>query len=496
MHGLVRSLINGNCDEFIESFEYFLDSCSSFLHSVGKDRFFPAFFFGMVATAYDSRAANNERIFFRFDNDPNSPGRGNLKVAILTTDRNNRRVVRCYTIADRENSYGSRFSQQERQQVENILQDQGLEWQEYKTFIWADNLGEDEEEEAVRCRQFPEREAFTGDHASYFTRRHSFLEVTRTPGLQNNHLPNLINQLESNNSRVVKRVSTRIFRYIIGIYDRYNQALDFYGKESDYHGLVSGVFMHFRYRNVANIYLELFVGGGYTDITSIVRGIQRLIDSVPCITELKAGRRVDRHADRALEQSRNYVSECPVSSVSVPTLSESAVCIGVNFDLNNQRLLLDVEDFLDRGPSLIERLFEPIENEEIEENVRDYLLYPAFGVPATPGIRNRGGVNARDRRIFLYTTNFAFAGLAFAKGTVSIEGNRVRVDKRLFHYDGNARMLDGQGHNTQVNIGDRALTMVLHLSRGRDQREEVVVFHIRHILDNQRFPNNGLDLSR
>lgn len=498
MHGLIRSLINGNCNEFTEEFEYFLDSCPSFLHSVGKDRFFPAFFFGMFATAFDSGTAdNNEKIFFRFDNDPNGSGRGNLKVAVLNNkrDRQGCRIVRCFTISDRENSYGSRFSEVERQQVEGMLHGE-LNWQEYKTFIWADNLGEDEEEEAIRCRQFPEGEAFTGNHASYLIPRHSFLEITRTPGLQNNYLPNLISRLESNDSVAVRNASTRIFRYIISVYDRYDQALDFYGRESDYHGLVSGVLMHFRYRNAANIYLELFVGGGYADITSLARGIQRLMDSVPCITELKAGRRVDRGADRALEQARNYVSSGPVSSVSVPTLSGSAVCIGMNPDLNNQRLLLDVENFLERGSSLVERLFEPVEDEEIEENVRDYLLHPAFGVPAVPGIRNRGGVSARDRRIFLYTSGFAFASIAFAKGTVQIEEDRAIVDKHLFHYDDNARMSDAQGYDTQVNVGDRALTMVLHVSRGRDQREEVVIFHVRHILANQRFPNNGLDLSR
>src|SRR6266576_6048604 len=338
MHGLIRSLINGNCNEFTEEFEYFLDSCPSFLHSVGKDRFFPAFFFGMFATAFDSGTAdNNEKIFFRFDNDPNGSGRGNLKVAVLNNkrDRQGCRIVRCFTISDRENSYGSRFSEVERQQVEGMLHGE-LDWQEYKTFIWADNLGEDEEEEAIRCRQFPEGEAFTGNHASYLIPRHSFLEITRTPGLQNNYLPNLISRLESNDSVAVRNASTRIFRYIISVYDRYDQALDFYGRESDYHGLVSGVLMHFRYRNAANIYLELFVGGGYADITSLARGIQRLMDSVPCITELKAGRRVYRGADRALEQARNYVSNGPVSSVSVPTLSGSAVCIGMNPDLNNQ----------------------------------------------------------------------------------------------------------------------------------------------------------------
>lgn len=498
MHGLVRSLINGDCGEFTEKFEYFLDSCPSFLHSVGKDRFFPAFFFGMFATAFDSGAADdNEKIFFRFDNDPNGSGRGNLKVAVLNNKRDiqGRRTVKCFTVSDRENSYGSRFSEAERQQVEGMLNGE-LNWQEYKTFIWADNLGEDEEEEAIRCRQFPVGEAFTGQHASYLTNIHSFLEITRTPGLQNNYLPYLISQLESDNSRAVKKASTRIFRYIISVYDRYEQALDFYGRESDYHGFTSGVLMHFRYHNAANIYLELFVGGGYADITSLVRGTQRLIDSVPCIIELKAGRRRDGYADRALEQARNYVSKCPVSSVSVPTLSGSAVCIGMNPDLDNQRLLLGMEDFLERGSSLVERLFEPVEDEEIEENVRDYLLHPAFGVPAVPGIRNRGGINARDRRIFLYTSGFAFASIAFAKGTVPIEEDRAIVDKHLFHYGDNARMLDVQGYDTQVNVGDRALTMVLHVSRGRDQREEVIVFHVRHILANQRFPNNGLDLSR
>lgn len=46
--GLMRSLLNGNCQGFVERFESFLDQSPSFLHSVGKDRFFPAFFFRYV----------------------------------------------------------------------------------------------------------------------------------------------------------------------------------------------------------------------------------------------------------------------------------------------------------------------------------------------------------------------------------------------------------------------------------------------------------------
>ncbi len=133
--GLLKNLLNGNCRNFRRRFESFLDQCPSFLHSVGKDRFFPAFFFGMFATGFDSDIANNnERIFFRFDNDPNNMRKGNLKIAILDNDHG---VMRCYTIADRQNSLGSRFSEEERQWIENEMQlaREQIMWQEYKVFI-------------------------------------------------------------------------------------------------------------------------------------------------------------------------------------------------------------------------------------------------------------------------------------------------------------------------------------------------------------------------
>lgn len=295
--GLVRSLLNGDCQGFAERFESFLDQCPSFLHSVGKDRFFPAFFFGMFATAFDSDIANdNERIFFRFDNDPDRPRKGNLKVAVLTKDGNDRQIVRCYTIADRINSTGSRFGEEERQWIEHRLRESGtkrkkleLEWEEYKTFVWAENLGEDEEEEAIRCVKFPKNEAFTENAASLCD---GFEEV-----MQQGNLSNLLGRLASNNADYVFATIRNVFNYIINIYNRYNQVLNFNGRESDYHGFLSGFLMNFRYRHTAGIYLELFVGGGYTDITFLVRGVQRLRDSVPIIIELKAGQARDRYAD-------------------------------------------------------------------------------------------------------------------------------------------------------------------------------------------------------
>lgn len=128
---------------------------------------------------------------------------------------------------------------------------------------------------------------------------------------------------------------------------------------------------------------------------------------------------------------------------------------------------------------------------EIEESVRDYLLYPAFGVP---GVRNRGGVSAKDRRIFLYTTGFTFGNTAFAKKRIMLtRGNWVDVTKHLFHYHDDDKMLDPQGGITQVNVGDRALTMVLHSSLGREKR--VIVLNVRHMLATHQFPEQGLDLS-
>ncbi len=410
--GLIRSLLNGNCQEFVEKFESFLDQCPSFLHSVGKDRFFPAFFLGMFATAFDSDIANDEKIYFRFDNDPDNPRKGNLKVAVLTNDRDRRgyRIVRCFTIADRQNSFGSRFSQQERLWVEDELQQQNIvsragrfAWEEYKTFTWAENQGEDEEEEAIRCVKIREGNAFTGNSASPCN---GFEEIVRT--MQQGDLSNLLGELASDNAANVVGITREVLEYIIDIYNRYDHALDFNGKESDYHGFLSGFLMNFRYRHTAGIYLELFVGGGYTDITFLVRGVQRLRDSVPIIIELKAGQARDRYADRALTQAENYVTRCSVSSISIHTSSDDAVCVGLNFDLdNNERLQLSTERFLERGPSLAERLFKPLA--EVEESVRNYLLYPAFGVPAVPDTR---GTNSR---IFSYTTGFAFASAAFAK---------------------------------------------------------------------------------
>lgn len=86
----------------------------------------------------------------------------------------------------------------------------------------------------------------------------------------------------------------------------------------DYHGFLSGFLVNFRYRAMAEVYVELIMGGGYADVVLLVRGQENLNDSVPIVIELKAG---SENAMQGLEQARGYVRNGPISSVPIHTSS-------------------------------------------------------------------------------------------------------------------------------------------------------------------------------
>ncbi len=294
--------------------------------------------------------------------------------------------------------------------------------------------------------------------------------------MQQGNLLDRVNGLANNNSLEVRRDIRRILQYIVNVYDEYRQELNF-DNESDDHGFLSGFLLNFRYRAMADIYLELLIGRGYADITLLVRGQEKLNNSVPIIIELKAGQ---EHAGQALEQARGYVRNCPISSVSVHTSSRNAVCVGLNFNHNAQRLQLGTEHFLEQEPSLVRRLLNPTEG-EVARDVENYLLYPASCTRAVPGSNP-----------FSYTSRFAFANIAFEKGTARIGGNLVRVTKYLFNYHNDDRMLYPVRQGASgVNVRERALTMVLFAL----SINSLVVLNIRRMLRHQ-FPVMALDLSR
>lgn len=101
------------------------------------------------------------------------------------------------------------------------------------------------------------------------------------------------------------------------------------------------------------------MGGGYADVVLLVRGQGNLNNSVPIVIELKAG---PENAMQGLEQARDYVRNVPISSIPIYTSSIDAVCVGLNFNPDNaQRLQFGIENFLGQEPSLIRRLFNPID---------------------------------------------------------------------------------------------------------------------------------------
>ena len=476
MHGLVRNLVNGDSVQFIRNFRSFLGQCPSFLHSVGQDRFFSTFFFGMFATAHDSGLLeDSEKVFFKFDDS------GNLKVALLTVDKEKRKVVRCFTFCDRQNSPESRFNQEDIVQVEDVLRGQvrnGTLFEEYKVFAWmqsqADVYEEEEEIECTLVRRMSYNDVTV-------LADNPFNEITRISEdvLENDTLIGLVGNLADSDAVNVQRNAEEILKYILLVYDTYSDSLNFRNVESNYHGFLSGFLMNFKYFHMAGIYLELFVGSGYTDITLLVRGAGLRGDSVPIVIELKAGQGT---VAAALRQAKSYVNVCPVSSLPIYTSSRDAVCVGLNFCLNRRRFGLDIGNFLNNDSRLLERLFEPIDGEEFEENIRDCLTYPAFGVPAVPGVRGRDGISAGCRRIFFYMTGFSFGNIAFDRGTVQFRRNhRTRVNKYLFSYEDNDVMLGPKGGSSQVNVGRRALTMVLHVKQGRNRKkEDIVIFNVHH----------------
>ncbi|WP_319803436.1 hypothetical protein [Wolbachia endosymbiont (group B) of Eucosma cana] len=182
--GFIRSLVDGDLDGFRQKFESFLDQCPSFLYHVGEGRFLSVFFFSMFATAHDAGIlGTDERVYFRFDNHGVNPrngqnrNTGNLKVAVLTRDRDGQRIVRCYSISDRSNSDGLRFSTRERNALvreirrQNLnLREEDLSFEQYK--VCAHGRGKSQGEaiatvfEAIREKGSEGRDRFIRYSAS------------------------------------------------------------------------------------------------------------------------------------------------------------------------------------------------------------------------------------------------------------------------------------------------------------------------------------------
>ncbi|WP_319803914.1 cytoplasmic incompatibility factor CifB [Wolbachia endosymbiont (group A) of Rhinocyllus conicus] len=494
--GFIRSLVDGDLEGFRQGFESFLGQCPSFLYHVSAGRFLPVFFFSMFSTAHDANILNeNERVYFRFDNHGIDTGgrnrnTGNLKVAVY---RDGQQVVRCYSISDRPNSYGLRFSTRERNAlVREIrrqnpnLREEDLNFEQYKVCMHGKGKSQGEAIatvfEVIREKDFRDRDKFAKYSASEISLLRQLLgdhglTIQEIKGRQLNY--NQLRQLDrsvkfaqvaqgqqridnfmgilANNQRqnVERRMHREVLPYITDIYDNCRQALENNienrSQKFESHGFLLGFLANFSHRYTIGIDLDLSPRNSH--VAFLVRH-QAERENIPIVINLAI---FDTPSDVALNCAIGYAGRLHNSSfIPIHTTSEHTVCVGLNFNLNLDPFSVDTVGLQqDRFP-LVQRLFEYIEDEEVGENIRDFLLQHLPGeIP-----RNADNYN----RVFDCITGFTFGSSAFDVHPLQLEGveeDEVHIIKHTFiHGDPNLRK--------------RALTMVFH-AEGSD----IVILHIR-----------------
>nr|AUV65245.1 CidB_I a/1 protein [Wolbachia endosymbiont of Culex pipiens] len=493
--GLIRSLVDGDLEGFRQGFESFLDQCPSFLYHVSAGRFLPVFFFSMFSTAHDANILNaNERVYFRFDNHGVNPRNGenrntaNLKVAVY---RDGQQVVRCYSISDRPNSDGLRFSERERDFLvqEIIRQNQGLmeedlNFEQYKVCMHGKGKSQGEAIatvfEVIREKDFRGRDKFAKYSASevHFLRqlfRNHRLTIKEIEGRQLNQnqlrqlgrsvnftrvepgqqrIDNFMEMLASNQRQDV-RDSLRgdILEYVTDTYNNYRAQIEnnIEGRSQKFesHGFLLGFLANFSHRYTIGVDLDLSPRNSH--VAFLVRHqVER--ENIPIVINLAT--RAPPYI--ALNRARSHAERLHVFSfIPIHTESRNTVCVGLNFNLNLDPFSVDTVGLQqDRFP-LVQRLFECLENEGIRENIRDFLLHHL------PAEIPRNAENYD--RIFDCITGFAFGNSAFDREYLELEEgeDRVRVRKYIFRYgDGDLRR--------------HTLTMVFH-AEGSD----IVILHIR-----------------
>ncbi|WP_419198841.1 cytoplasmic incompatibility factor CifB [Wolbachia endosymbiont of Rhagoletis cingulata] len=491
--GLIRSLVDGDLEGFRQGFESFLDQCPSFLYHVSAGRFLPVFFFSMFATAHDANILNaNERVYFRFDNHGIDTGgrnrnTGNLKVAVY---RDGQQVVRCYSISDRPNSDGLRFSTRERNALVREIRRQNpnlraedLNFEQYKVCMHGKGKSQGEAIatvfEVIREKDFRGRDKFAkysaseisllrqllGDHGltiqeikgrqpnqnqlRQLDRSANFAQVAQGQQRIDNFMGILANNQRQN---VERRMHREVLPYITDIYDNCRQALENNienrNQKFESHGFLLGFLANFSHRYAIGIDLDLSPRNSH--VAFLVRH-QAERGNIPVVINLAT--EITTLPRTALNRAIGYAGRLHTSSfIPIHTTSEHTVCVGLNFNFNRIPFMVDTVGLQqDRFP-LVQRLFECLENEGIRENIRDFL--PQHLPNEIP--RNAENYN----RIFDCITGFVFGSSAFDRHHLQLAGGgELPVAKYVFRYN-------------DENL--RRLTMVFH-AEGSD----IVIFHIR-----------------
>ncbi|MFT4327778.1 MAG: hypothetical protein AB3P07_04145 [Wolbachia pipientis] len=345
-------------ESFQARFQSYIDQIQSYLHSVGKEGFFPHFFLGSFSTVIDTEIATKldiEKIYFSFDSSKT------LKVALIkkgeikslkdATDK-----VKLFVIAE-PSSTKKKFSYGE---LDKILGD---------TQVTRNNLvrmARDQDKLGVKLVEITKKKDDKEELSGIFVEvksdkldkdtstTHEFEEIKK--GLWSNPESDIV-QLGSSKKDEVKDIFGNILGKVSKIHSGYRGEFKeerliirdgslIYAKEAReaaHHGFIAGAFVNFRYRHNLRVYLEQFAGRGYADIVLVPRGKDRSLNAIPIIIEMKAATKAELKEGKigeksgttpaaALKQAEDYTKGFQPNVMRILTTANDMLCVGINFD--------------------------------------------------------------------------------------------------------------------------------------------------------------------
>ncbi|WP_339046586.1 ankyrin repeat domain-containing protein [Candidatus Mesenet endosymbiont of Agriotes lineatus] len=329
-------------ESFKARFQSYIDQIPSYLHSVGKEGFFPHFFLGSFSTLVDTETAKKldiKKIYFKFDDSKT------LKVAVIrkgdiTNQKSSIEKVNLFVISEsgKTDSKSKKFTYGE---LEEILGQSNLPAQNEHVRSVRDDL-KVKLVKIVKATGEISVEVKDDKLDKNTSTAHEFKEIKK--GLWSNP-ENDIAQLSSSKKNTVKDVLGNVLKKVSKIHSKYKDSLIYAkeAREAAHHGFIAGALVNFRYRHNLRVYLEQFAGRGYADIILVPRGKERALDTIPIVIELKAatkqelkegkiGEKSETTPAAALKQAEDYTKGFQPNVMRVLTTADDILCVGVNLD--------------------------------------------------------------------------------------------------------------------------------------------------------------------
>ncbi|WP_425385027.1 ankyrin repeat domain-containing protein [Wolbachia endosymbiont (group B) of Schoenobius gigantella] len=329
-------------ESFKARFQSYIDQIPSYLHSVGKEGFFPHFFLGSFSTLIDTEIAKKldiEKIYFSFD------GSKTLKVAVIrkggiTNQKSAIEKVNLFVISEfgKNDSKSKKFTYGE---LEEILGQSNLPAQNEHVRSAKDDL-KVKLVKIVKATGEISVEVKDDKLDKNTSATHEFKEIKK--GLWNNPESDIA-KLTNPDVEKVKKPVENILKKVSKIHSEYKNSLAYAQgtREAAHHGFVAGALVNFRYRHNLRVYLEQFAGRGYADIVLVPRGKDRSLNAIPIIIEMKAATKAELKEGKigeksgttpaaALKQAEDYTKGFQPNVMRVLTTANDMLCVGLNLD--------------------------------------------------------------------------------------------------------------------------------------------------------------------